>query len=94
MYGTDAAVLPHAMGGWQFAIMVERGMQAMDAIRSATSVPARHMEIDRDVGAIAIGRFGDLIAVDGNPLDDMTVMRQVDVVVKGGLVFKNEDRGD
>lgn len=94
MYGTDAAVLPHAMGGWQFAIMVERGMQAMDAIRSATSVPARHMGIDRDVGAIAIGRFGDLIAVDGNPLDDMTVMRQVDVVVKGGLVFKNENRGD
>jgi imidazolonepropionase-like amidohydrolase len=94
MYGTDAGVLPHDMGGWQFGIMVERGMQPMDAIRSATSVPAKHMEIDRDVGALAIGRFGDLIAVNGNPLDDMTRMRNIDVVIKGGMLFKNEAGSD
>ena len=68
--------------------MVERGMQPMDAIKSATSVPADHMEIADDVGAIEVGRFGDLIAVSGNPLEDMTIMRDVDVVIKGGLVFK------
>ena len=63
-----AGVLPHDMGGWQFDIMVERGMKPMDAIRSATSVPADHMGISADVGALEAGRYGDLIAVSGNPL--------------------------
>jgi imidazolonepropionase-like amidohydrolase len=89
LYGTDGGVLPHDMGGWQFKIMVERGMAPMDAIRSATSVAADHMGLP-DVGAIEAGRFGDLIAVRGNPLEDMTVMRTVDVVIKGGLLFKND----
>ena len=88
MYGTDAGVLPHDMGAWQFKIMVERGMTPMDAIKSATSVPADHMEIADDVGAIEAGRFGDLIAVSGNPLEDMTILRDVKVIIKGGLVFK------
>jgi imidazolonepropionase-like amidohydrolase len=90
LYGTDGGVLPHDMGGWQFGVMVERGMQPMEAIKSATSLAARHMGMENDVGAIESGRFGDLIAVRGNPLDDMAVMRSVDVVVKGGLVFKLE----
>jgi imidazolonepropionase-like amidohydrolase len=94
MYGTDAGVLPHDMGGWQFAIMVERGMTPMDAIKSATSVPADHMGIQADVGAIEKGRFGDLIAVHGNPLVDMTIMRSVDVVIKGGLVFKLQEHDE
>jgi imidazolonepropionase-like amidohydrolase len=90
LYGTDGGVLPHDMGGWQFGIMVERGMRPMDAIQSATSLAARHMGMQNDVGAIEKGRLGDLIAVHNNPLDDMAVMRSVDVVVKGGLVFKLE----
>ena len=94
LYGTDAGVLPHHMGGWQFDIMVERGMSPMDAIRSATSWASDHMEISADVGAIEAGRFGDLIAVTGNPLDDMKIMREVDVVIKGGLVFKNGSSDD
>jgi imidazolonepropionase-like amidohydrolase len=94
MYGTDGGVLPHRMGGWQFDIMVERGMTPMDAIRSATSVPADHLELAADVGALEVGRYGDLIAVSGNPLKDMKIMREVDVVVKGGLVFKNETDHD
>jgi len=88
LYGTDAAVLPHDMGGWQFEIMVERGMSPMDALKSATSLAAEHMEMADDVGAIETGRFGDLVAVRTNPLDDMSVMKTVDVVIKGGLVFK------
>jgi imidazolonepropionase-like amidohydrolase len=94
MYGTDGGVLPHHMSGWQFDIMVERGMAPMDAIRSATSVPAAHMGISEDVGALETGRYGDLIAVSGDPLNDMKLMRQVDVVIKGGLVFKNENGDD
>jgi imidazolonepropionase-like amidohydrolase len=92
LYGTDAAVLPHDMGGWQFAIMVERGMKPMDAIKSATSVAAEHMGLAKDIGAVEIGRYGDLIAVAGDPLADMLVMRDVKVVIKGGLVFKNQGR--
>jgi imidazolonepropionase-like amidohydrolase len=90
LYGTDAAVLPHDMGGWQFDIMVERGMAPMDAIKSATSLAAEHMGLADDIGAVQAGRFGDLIAVDGDPLKDMLLMRDVDVVTKGGLVFKNQ----
>ena len=90
LYGTDSGVLPHHMGAWQFGVMVERGMSPMDSIKSATSVPADHMGIANDVGAIEPGRYGDLIAVSGNPLNDINLLREVDVVIKGGLVFKNE----
>jgi len=86
-FGTDGGVLPHDMGAWQFGIMVERGMTPMDAIKSATSLAAEHMGLASDVGAIEAGRFGDLIAVRGNPLGDMSVMKTVDVVIKGGLIF-------
>ena len=88
LYGTDAGVLPHDMGGWQFEIMVERGMTPMDAMRSAMSVAALHMDWEDKVGAVRPGLYGDLIAVRGNPLQDQAVMKNVAVVIKGGLVFK------
>lgn len=88
LYGTDSAVYPHGDNGKQFRIMVERGMKPMDAIRAATSVAARHMGWDDRVGALEPGRFGDLIAVEGDPLEDITVLEDVAVVVKGGLIFK------
>ena len=87
-YGTDAAILPHDMGGWQFDIMVERGMNPMDAMRSAMSVAATHMGWEDRVGAIKPGLFGDLIAVNDNPLEYQEVMKDVGVVIKGGLIFK------
>ena len=88
LYGTDAAVLPHDMGGWQFATMVERGMRPMDAIRSATSVAAEHMGLSADVGAVAPGRVADLIAVRGDPLADAEVLRDVAVVMQAGVIVK------
>ena len=88
LYGTDAAVLPHDMGGWQFATMVERGMRPMDAIRSATSVAAEHMELSADVGAVAPGRVADLIAVRGDPLADAEILRDVAVVMQAGVIVK------
>ena len=91
LYGTDAAVLPHDMGGWQFAIMIERGMSPMDAIRSATSVAAEHMGLSEDIGAVVSGRTADLVAVRGDPLTDPTILRQVDVVIQGGTVIKLPD---
>ena len=88
LYGTDAAVLPHDMGGWQFATMVERGMRPMDAIRSATSVAAEHMELSADVGAVEPGRVADLIAVRGDPLMDTRILRDVAVVMQAGVIVK------
>jgi imidazolonepropionase-like amidohydrolase len=91
LYGTDAAVLPHDMGGWQFAIMIERGMTPMDAIQSATSIAAAHMGLAHEVGAIASGRSADLIAVRGDPLEDGKVLRHVDVVMKAGKIVKSPE---
>lgn len=88
LFGTDLGVLPHDMGARQFEVMVRRGMAPMAAIKSATSVPATHMGIAADVGALEAGRFGDLIAVRGNPLSDITVLQDVEVVIKGGAVIK------
>jgi imidazolonepropionase-like amidohydrolase len=88
LYGTDAAVLPHDMGGWQFATMVERGMRPMDAIRSATSVAAEHMGLSADAGAVAPGRVADLIAVRGDPLADAEILRDVTVVMQAGVIIK------
>jgi imidazolonepropionase-like amidohydrolase len=68
--------------------MVERGMEPMDAIRAATSIAARYMGWEDRAGALEPGRFGDLIAVEGDPLRDITVLEKVQVVVKGGLVFR------
>ena len=65
LFGTDAGVLPHGLNGRQFEVMVQRGMTPMDAIKSATSIAAQHMDLAADVGAIEPGRFGDLIAVKG-----------------------------
>ena len=90
LYGTDAAVLPHHMGGWQFAIMVERGMSPMDALQSATSVAADHMGLSQDVGALAPGRIADLIAVKGNPLDNLDLLRHVPLVMQQGKIIKSD----
>ena len=87
-FGTDAAVYPHGDNAKQFRIMVERGMTPMDAIKSATSVAARYMGWSDRTGALTPGHYGDLIAVRGDPLQDITVLEHVEVVVKGGLVFK------
>jgi imidazolonepropionase-like amidohydrolase len=88
VFGTDSAVYPHGDNAKQFRIMVERGMSPLDAIRAATSVSARYMGWDDRVGAVVSGRFGDLVAVRGDPLSDISVLETVAVVVKGGLVFK------
>jgi imidazolonepropionase-like amidohydrolase len=88
VYGTDAAVYPHGLNARQFPIMVQRGMTPMEAIQAATSVAARYMGRDAEVGSLQPGRYGDLIAVEGDPLTDIARLQQVAVVIKGGLAFK------
>lgn len=88
VYGTDAAVFPHGLNARQFPVMVQRGMTPMQAIQSATSLAARHMGWDDRIGSLRPGRFGDLIAVKGDPLADVTRLQDVAAVIKGGLAFK------
>ena len=88
VFGTDAAVYPHGLNARQFPIMVERGMTPMQAIQSATTVAARYMGRAGQVGCIAPGCYGDVIAVRGDPLTDIRVLGDIAMVVKGGLAFK------
>lgn len=88
IFGTDAGVYPHGQNGRQFAKMVQWGMTPLQAIQAATS-SASDALARRDVGMIEPGRYGDLIAVRGDPLRDVTVLEHVDAVVKGGTLVKS-----
>ena len=88
IFGTDAGVYPHGDNAKQFSIMVERGMTNMEAIKSATSIAAKFIGWENLVGRIATGYYGDIIAVSGNPLEDISILENVDVVIKDGQRIK------
>ena len=88
-FGSDGAVYPHGDNGKQFKYMVEYGMTPMQAIQAATVHAAELIGWSDTVGAIEAGRFADIIAVEGNPLDDVRVLEDVAFVMKGGKVFKH-----
>ena len=90
LFGTDAGVYPHGDNGKQFAKMVEWGMTPIQAIQAATRSAAQALGREGDVGAIAVGRYGDIIAVDGDPLANIRELEDVDVVIKGGVLVKND----
>lgn len=87
-FGTDAGVYPHGQNALQFAYMVRYGMTPMQAIQSATSVAAELLRWEKDVGAVAPGRFADLVAVKGDPLADIRVLERVSFVMKGGVLVR------
>jgi len=89
IFGTDAGVYPHGMGGGQFAVMVQYGMTPMQAIQSATSNAAEALDRSDDVGAIAVGRYGDMVAVAGDPLTEIGLLADVAVVIKGGEIVRD-----
>ena len=93
VFGSDAGVMPHGTAGGQFRWMVEYGMTPMEAIQAATRNAAQALGRERDVGAIAAGRYGDIVAVDGDPLADVRQLESVDVVIKGGVLVKGEAAG-
>ncbi|NIJ36715.1 imidazolonepropionase-like amidohydrolase [Sphingopyxis panaciterrae] len=88
IFGSDAGVMPHGEVGKQFRVMVEYGMTPIEAIQAATRNAAEALDRDKDVGAIAVGRYADIIAVDGDPLTDVRQLESVDAVVKGGVLVK------
>jgi len=88
-YGTDSSVYPHGLNGKQFAVLVRLGMPAAQAIQTATWNAADLLGWSDRVGIVASGHFADLIAVDGDPTQDVTLLERVRFVMKGGVVVKD-----
>jgi imidazolonepropionase-like amidohydrolase len=88
LFGTDAGVYPHGTNAKQFVTMVTWGMTPLQAIQAATVTAAEALNRKNDVGTIAVGHYGDLIGVAGDPVKDVTVLQSVAVVIKGGEVVK------
>lgn len=87
-FGTDAGVFPHGENGKEFTYMVEAGMPAMEAIKSATVVPAGILGISDKIGTLEAGKFADIVATDENPLKIIKTMEKVSFVMKEGVVYK------
>ncbi len=90
-FGTDTGVSAHGDNAEEFGHMVENGMPAMEAIQSATSVTAELLGIADDVGTLEAGKFADLIAVDGDPLADISILQKVQFVMKEGVVYRHAE---
>lgn len=88
VFASDAGVMPHGQVGGQFKVMVRYGMTPAEAIQAATRNAAQALGREKDVGAISVGRFADMIAVAGNPLADVRALESVEIVIKGGRFEK------
>ncbi|MBP6363359.1 MAG: amidohydrolase family protein [Novosphingobium sp.] len=88
VFASDAGVMPHGLVGRQFNTMVTYGMTPLDAIRAATLNAAQALGWEANVGTIAVGRFADFVAVDGDPLVNVRELEDVDGVIKGGVVIE------
>ncbi|PYV58879.1 MAG: Xaa-Pro dipeptidase [Acidobacteria bacterium] len=89
-FGTDAAVYPHGLNAHEFAVMVKLGLTPLQAIQAAAVNDADLLGWSDKIGTIEPGKWADLIAVDGDPLQDVTMLERVKFVMKGGDVVKNE----
>ena len=89
-FGTDTGVSEHGKNAEEFTYMVAAGMSEMEAIESATTVAAKHIGLDDVIGSLEPGKYADLIGVDGNPLEKIEELRDVDFVMKGGEVYKSQ----
>ncbi len=87
-FGTDAAVFPHGLNGREFKYMVEAGMPAIETIQSATLNTAKLLRIEDKLGSIKVGKLADLVAVDGDPLKDISLMESISFVMKDGVIYK------
>jgi imidazolonepropionase-like amidohydrolase len=91
-FGTDAGVYPHGQNAHEFELMVQAGMPPLFAIQAATTHAAELLKHDKDLGSVTAGKFADLVAVAGNPLDDISLLKQVSFVMKEGVVYKRDGK--
>ena len=89
-FGTDAAVYPHGLNAHEFAVMVKLGLTPLQAIQAATINAADLLGWPGKVGSLETGAWADIIAVEGDPLKDVTTLERVKFVMKGGEVVRNE----
>jgi imidazolonepropionase-like amidohydrolase len=89
-FGTDAAVYPHGLNAGEFYVYVKLGMTPLAAIQTATINASDLLGTKFLVGSLEPGKFADVIAVDGDPTKDVTILEHVKFVMKGGAVYKNE----
>ena len=87
-FGTDAGVQPHGTNWEEFVFMVKNGMPEMEAIQSATMETAKLLKIDDVLGSIEAGKIADIIAVNGDPLEDISLLQSISFVMKDGKVYK------
>ncbi len=88
-FGTDSGVSAHGDNAQEFALMVKAGMSEMDAIRSATLNAAKLLKIEDQIGTIKAGMLADLVAVKGDPLADISLLQNIQFVMKDGQIFKH-----
>ncbi|HEY6455258.1 MAG TPA: amidohydrolase family protein [Steroidobacteraceae bacterium] len=89
-FGTDAAVYPHGQNAHEFELMVMAGMPPVFALQAATTHAAELLKHEKDLGSVTPGKPADVIAVPGNPLDDISLMKRVTFVMKDGIVYKRD----
>jgi imidazolonepropionase-like amidohydrolase len=87
-FGTDAGVSPHGTNALEFGYMVEGGMPEMEAIQSATVTAATLIGMDDQLGSVSTGKLADIVAVEGNPLEDISLLNEISFVMKDGKVYK------
>jgi imidazolonepropionase-like amidohydrolase len=88
-FGTDTGVSAHGDNAYEFVLLVKAGLTPLEAVQAATVNAADHLQISAQAGALTPGHNADLIAVDGDPLTDVSVLQKVGFVMKGGVVYKN-----
>ena len=89
-FGTDSGVSRHGVNAREFQLLVDAGLTPMESLVTATVNASTHLQMDDDIGTIEVGKFADIIALDGNPLEDVAELMDVDFVMQGGMVHKNE----
>jgi imidazolonepropionase-like amidohydrolase len=91
-FGTDAGVYPHGENAHEFELMVQAGMPPLFAIQAATVHASELLKHDKDLGSVTAGKFADVVAVAGNPLDNISLLKQVNFVMKEGVVYKRDGK--
>lgn len=91
-FGTDAGVYPHGQNAHEFELMVQAGMPPLFTLQAATTHAAELLKQDKDLGSLSAGKLADVVAVPGNPVQDISLMKHVSFVMKDGVVYKRDGK--